>query len=828
MMQFLFVKLADIIIKHPIGLISGILAITMVFAGFATQSVTVQEIVTEDNELTQALDTISEVFGESTSVLQVVLETNHDIRSVESLKTLIAIEETIRNSNSAATLISSGQQPAIVSFLSGAKQTVESTGMDLASLDDEMVLMLQEQSLQHLPQQYANLFEGLIGVGNPPTAGLMLVFQDTAGLDNNQVIEQQQELADIITAVNSPPDLKVTPFGFGLLLTASDPGPEIGRLFGMAMLIILLVLAIVYWIRPQAGQRRMIIGRTFIDVILTLAIILMAVVWMQGAGVLLGPDYLNIIGYFSPQTQVVPILIVGLGVDFGIHILSRYRFELSLSGKPEDAFRISLNKTGFTLLLATGATAIGFLTNLASPVSFLATLGVLAAVGITAAFIITVTFLPAIRFMLDRRAAQLRKLPLKALAGQSKGRLSSIAERAAWLAERVPVITVVVALLLTALGGYGFTQLKSEFNLTDFVPRNEPLLTTFDTLTNQFDGGFEERTQVLIEGELGTSQVHNALIEAIGAAGNVPGVQKVGEFTDANSIASVIGQAFTDELGSALISFGIDENLMADENTNVVALYDFLIKEAPGATQVIAHGQGSTFITRVDIRTTGGQNGAADLATDLNQVFATVKEMGIKVTTTSQSIAQARQSESIENSQVLSLLIALGGAMLLLIIHFTVYARRPFVGVITVLPVVLVLALTFGTMTITGIPINPVTATLAALSIGIAVPFTIHLTSRFLEERNNKPDCNSALRQTLSQTGGALAGSALTTAIGFGILITSTLIPFQQLGLVIVYAITFSLIASILVLPSLLVLWDANDRRRHGLSKNSGCINRDT
>jgi predicted RND superfamily exporter protein len=72
------------------------------------------------------------------------------------------------------------------------------------------------------------------------------------------------------------------------------------------------------------------------------------------------------------------------------------------------------------------------------------------------------------------------------------------------------------------------------------------------------------------------------------------------------------------------------------------------------------------------------------------------------------------------------------------------------------------------------------------------------------------------VRRTLTQTGGALAGSALTTAIGFGVLVTSTLTPFEQLGYVIVYAIASSLMAAVLVLPSLLVLWDRQDRRRHG------------
>jgi uncharacterized protein len=119
--------------------------------------------------------------------------------------------------------------------------------------------------------------------------------------------------------------------------------------------------------------------------------------------------------------------------------------------------------------------------------------------------------------------------------------------------------------------------------------------------------------------------------------------------------------------------------------------------------------------------------------------------------------------------------------MALLVLHYTLAARRPLVGVIAVLPVALVLAWTFGAMAATGIPLNPVTATLAALSIGIGVPFMIHVTSRFLEERERDGGA-AAMRRTLTETGGALAGSAVTTAIGFGILVTSTLVPSSSSG----------------------------------------------
>jgi hydrophobe/amphiphile efflux-3 (HAE3) family protein len=806
----LFDALATAIIRRPVVVLLVVLLATGVVGSFSAQAVN-EDGVAVENELTAAQDVLDERFGDRQSVLQVIVTSTDgsDVRSAEALELTLAIQDAIRSSDVADTLLpDDGQQPPIASYLGGAEQAVQQGGLDPAQLDDEEVVELQAQALEQLPEEIGALFASLTGTGEPPTAGLVLVFQDTEGLDEDAVLERQRELAEVITGVDVPEGLDVEPFSFGLLLTGTDIGPEIGRLFGTALLIILVVLALVYWVRPDAGQRLRIGRRTAADVGLTLAVIVMAVVWMQGLGVLLGPDYAGLIGYFSPQTQIVPILIVGLGVDFAIHLLARYRSETGATGDPEESLRRAARTVGLTLLLCTAATAIGFLTNLASPVDFLATLGVLAAAGIAAAFLLTMTFLPAIRLLLDRRAVRLGRLPQQALASQRESTLPRVIGRTAWLAERAPVPTLLVALVLVGLGGYGFTQLDSEFNLTDFVPQDEPLLDTFETLTTEFNGGFEESTEILLTGDLATPEAHDEQVAAVERAAEIDDVETLGSRADATSIVSVLGQAFgDDELAGQLAEAGVQEDLTVADDTDVEALYELLLDAVPGADEVLAR-DGDDWVGRVDLRTSAGQSGAAQLAVDLQEAFAPLEDAGVTPVVTSQEIVQAGIGEDIEDSQIVSLLIALGAAMALLIAHFGISERRPALGVLTVLPVGLVLALTFGAMAVTGIPLNPVTATLAALSIGIGVPFTIHVTSRYLEERQRPYDGQTALRRTMSQTGGALVGSALTTAIGFGVLVTSTLVPFEQLGYVIVYAIVFSVVASILVLPSLLAVWE--------------------
>jgi predicted RND superfamily exporter protein len=215
-----------------------------------------------------------------------------------------------------------------------------------------------------------------------------------------------------------------------------------------------------------------------------------------------------------------------------------------------------------------------------------------------------------------------------------------------------------------------------------------------------------------------------------------------------------------------------------------------------------------------DIRTTAGETEVRQLREDLNSAFAGFDSAGASVIATSQNIISDVVVNALTASQSASLFLTLAAATVVLTIFFGFRNRRPFLGVITMAPVALVVLWTYGVMYVAGIPFGPITATLSALAIGIGVPFTIHLARRFEEDRLAFDDVEEAIRSTTTHTGGALAGSAFTTMAGFGILMTSSLVPFKQMGQVTFFAIGLSLIAAVGVLPSMLVLWERWHRRR--------------
>ena len=121
----------------------------------------------------------------------------------------------------------------------------------------------------------------------------------------------------------------------------------------------------------------------------------------------------------------------------------------------------------------------------------------------------------------------------------------------------------------------------------------------------------------------------------------------------------------------------------------------------------------------------------------------------------------------------------------------------------------LVLISVLGTMALLGIPYTIVTSIITALSIGIGVDYTIHMIHRYREEFARLRNPEQAAVRTLSSTGSALLGSAMTTALGIGVLAASPLAASQQFGITAAITIAYSLIVSVLVVPPAMTVWGA-------------------
>lgn len=833
-MRTIVTSLARIVRKAPAAVIIAVLLLTALFAVFAPQleQTTGIEVFAPENDELLALATIEERFGTAESAVQVLIESpTGDVVTAEGLQTVLAVEQAIRTSQAGSRLADRPDGP-IVGYLTPTLQAVQALGYPISSLDDTAVKTAFSLSLAQVPDEQLQLFTGLLSSSNTDLdsatsgSGLMVVFLDMSGLDLDGMQTLQRAVGEAVGGA-SIGSTTATAFSYELMLTVDPLEEELLSLFLLAGGTIAIILATVFWDRPKVRSHFVpAVRRTVADLTLTLAAIGMSIVWVLGIGVLLGPKYLGVIGDFSPLLQVLPVLLVGLGVDYAIHLMARYREELGAGWKVKDSAEKATAMVGIALVLATITTAIGFFTNIANPVPPLQDFAVLAAIGIVGAFLIMLTFVPSVRLLLDRRAERGGRLPREEFEEPERRLVTNVMSKTAVLAERLAVPTLTLALILTGLGVYGMTQLTTEFSATDFVPENDPLRVAYATLTDEFAGGFGETTDVLIEGEVATPAFHNSLLAATGNLADTERVLQIDGRAAAVSPLSVIASLVTPgadgvppdaALAGFALANGMTTNLTMTETADVDAIYREALRTAPTEMgSVLATGDdGELRFVRVEVTTQGGEGAADQLATDLTDDFEPVaSQASVEVTATSTNIITSSVVGALRDSQNVSVIITLATAMVLLVASFWYQFRRPILGVLTILPVTFVVLWTYGMMAALGIPFGPVTAMVSALAIGIGVPYTIHITHRYIEDRMRYEDPETAMRSTTGHTGGALAGSAFTTLAGFGVLMTSGLVPFQQFGAVTAMAIGFSLVASVGVLPSMLILWDRWHRAR--------------
>ena len=140
-----------------------------------------------------------------------------------------------------------------------------------------------------------------------------------------------------------------------------------------------------------------------------------------------------------------------------------------------------------------------------------------------------------------------------------------------------------------------------------------------------------------------------------------------------------------------------------------------------------------------------------------------------------------------------SLPIAVAASLVLLLVAM----RSLRYAVVTVIPVGLVVAWLLALMHLIGFSLNFVTATIGAISIGVGIDYSIHMTERFREELRKAADRTQALRRATAGTGMALFASAASSIVGFAIMGFAPMPVISTFGILTAIMIFLALVASL-------------------------------
>ena len=158
--------------------------------------------------------------------------------------------------------------------------------------------------------------------------------------------------------------------------------------------------------------------------------------------------------------------------------------------------------------------------------------------------------------------------------------------------------------------------------------------------------------------------------------------------------------------------------------------------------------------------------------------------------------------KSLYKSQILTLGAVFVGIMLMFLVLF----RSAKISMIAIVPNFLAAGIVLGGMGWTGIPLDMMTITIAAITVGIGVDHAIHYITRFQREFAVDGDYVAAMHRAHASIGLALFYTAITIIVGFSILALSNFIPSIYFGLLTGLAMTAALLGSMTLLPKLILI----------------------
>lgn len=403
----------------------------------------------------------------------------------------------------------------------------------------------------------------------------------------------------------------------------------------------------------------------------------------------------------------------------------------------------------------------------------------------------------------------------------------------AWVAQWRFVV-LPLALLLTGIAASFATQVPTRFDVEDFFSGDSDFVVALDLHDQHVGDRRGEQTSLYIEGDLTDPDRLSALR---------------GRLNDIRALETP--NLARDDNGVRLFRYGVLEVLdAADKSTSMarlvqaetgVELRDRNGDAIPDTAEQVAALLKVASTAGIPAAGTDDQlvMTADDVAVRVNldtEPHATVIDLGMVNSRDQQVVGQVHDalapiaqaiSDDFGGSWVQAtgsplvraasldgtsraLLISLPIAVLACLLVASLFLRSLRFGLVSVVPILMVVAWLYAFMERTGFAINLVTATIGAISIGIGIDFALHFISRFREELDRSGNCENAVRLAGEGTGLALVASTLSSVVGFGILAMAPMPLFAAYGLLTAVMVALALVASLIVLPALLVLVTAD------------------
>ncbi|MFQ5900932.1 MAG: RND family transporter [Thermodesulfobacteriota bacterium] len=568
--------------------------------------------------------------------------------------------------------------------------------------------------------------------------------------------------------------------------------------FISSAVLIVLLFQFVYRTRPLV-------------LIITAATLLTALSWTLGIAYLL-------FGGLNLVSSVVAAMLMGLGIDYIIHIFKRYEKEFVEKKDPLKALETTFLRTGVGVMTGAITTTLAFFSIIVTSFKGLHQLGIIAGLGVISCLVVTMVVMTSLLVWVGKARPDLLFQEGEGNRGLGTGVIAAIVRRYSKPLLCIGILLLIVSMLV-GLPGVSFDSSPEKMGLKD-----SHSLAIENRVAERFG---RQKNPLIIVKKAKTEDELSASFNTIEA--RLEGWQKediIESYTSPGLFIPPLSKQTVALARLAEIRRSVEIDMEGIEETFLTALKDngFAIDKYS-----IDYIRGIQEVLRIDkpIRLTDLKEGAdkkikhfynEDKLEIAAYIFSkdgyweegtlmTIKDdlsvLGEGWILLGSTLMFRELKGSIIKESIIAAIIAFAVVCGMLYLQFQSLRRV----ILVLLPLSLGFVYTIGLMGILNISFNYINIGAITLLFGIGVDYGIYILQGYLD--GDGPD----VERTIRQVGKSVIMCAITTIVGFGSLVTMRFIGIASLGVVISLGVALCLFTATLILPSILYLFEDQGSR---------------
>lgn len=605
---------------------------------------------------------------------------------------------------------------------------------------------------------------------------------------NNRYKDVLKSVREIVNDVDDAGEFYLA----GAPLIGNDMKDFVGKdikIFGVAILSIMVLVLFLFFRRPAW-------------IFLALICAILNVLLVAGLASLL-EFQLTII-----SSNFVALLII-FSVTLSIHVIIRYQ-EIQKTHPNEtldENLRITLSQIITPCFYMVLTSAIAFFSLIVSDINPVIVFGYIMILGLLCAFLLTFTVLPALIMLINPKSRVLE---------QDKS--ATLLENLLNVIVRNKGLTITIVVGMFVLNIIGISQITVENRFIDYFKKTTDIYQGLELIDQELGGTVPLEVMLEVDANQveeidedaqedeefgdyltnleGTQDDFTAKSYWYNRSG-IRKINKIHKFLESQpQIGKVLSLSSTEEVfrtinkGEPLEDFHLSlVYRKVPDNVKQVLISPYVSSDGSQARILARIKDSDHTLIRNDL--------LKKIRTELNTNFI---NDGESVRLTGISVLYNNVLQSLFRSQILTL----GTVFVCIFIMLVVLFRNIKLAIIGTLPNIFTALFILGLMGVLGIPLDIMTITIAAITIGIGVDYAIHYIHRYKKEFAQNGDNFQAIHKSQTTVGKALYFTSITITLGFIILVLSNFVPSIYFGMLTSIAMLVALFATFSIIPLLL------------------------